>query len=407
MKSVRKRRSWVGQGWNLLDLKDLAAPEPRPDADSEGRFAGGALRSDSRDGQLSLLLELEPDADSEGRVGGKTLRSDSRDDLNLLVELEPESARWRFLAIYQLCLLGHVALLGLILLISSMVTRHEKLIALETAPQQAPQPTFLVLPRDLQAELEKERRAKLQSDEDRQARSKPPLVNPEAPHEAYSKGNTKLPEIAGGGQPKPQAPPPQPQPAPKQQAAAAPPPPPPPPPQHDDSLKLEDVPKPAQSPGHLAMATPQEMLDQAAQAAAQGRAHGQIVGPGDSIGQFNNPSSNFSLEGPMILSDTQGVDFGPYLARIVRVVRENWYAVMPESARLGEKGRVAIQFAILRDGRVPELDLVLTSGSQALDGAANAAIHASIPFPPLPDEYKGNDLKLRFIFLYNLSYGAQ
>lgn len=405
MKWVRKRPSW-GQGLNLLDLKGLAAPESRPDADS--RFAGAASRSDSRDKQLSLLLEPEPDADWEGRVAGRALRSDSRDDLNLLVELEPEAARWRFLAIYQLTLLGHVALLGLILLLSSMYTRHEKLIALETAPQQPPQPTFLVLPRDLQAELEKERRAKLQSDQDRLARSKPPVVIPEAPHEAYSKGNTKLPEIAGGGQPKPPAPPPQPQPqpsAPKQQAAAAPPP--PPPPKHDDSLKLQDVPKPAQSPGHLALATPQEMLDQAAQAAAQGRAHGQIVGPGDSIGQFNNPTSNFSLEGPMILSDTQGVDFGPYLARIVRVVRENWYAVMPESARLGQKGRVAIQFSILRDGRVPELDLVLTSGSQALDGAANAAIHASVPFPPLPDEYKGSDLKLRFIFLYNLGYGPQ
>lgn len=335
------------------------------------------------------------------------MKSNSQDDLNLLLELEPESARWRFLAIYQLVLLGHVALIALILLISSAVSRHEALIAQMTAPEKPPEQTFLVLPKDLQAELERERRAKLQSDQDRQARSKPPVVTPEAPHQAYSKGNTRLPQIAGGGQPKPPAPPPQPQaqpPAPKQQAAATPP---PPPPQHDDSLKLEDVPKPAQSPSHLAMATPQEMLDQAAQAAAQGRAHGQVTGPGDSGLQFNNPNSNFSLQGPMILSDTQGVDFGPYLARIVRVVRENWYAVMPESARLGQKGRVAIQFSILRDGRVPELDLVLTSGSQALDGAANAAIHASTPFPPLPEEYKGSDLKLRFIFLYNLGYGAQ
>ena len=331
------------------------------------------------------------------------MRSDSKDELNLLLELEPETERWRFLAIYQLTLLGHVALLGLILLISSMVSRHENLIAMATASEPPPQPTFLTLPRDLQAQLEKERRAKLKSDQDREARSKPPVVNPEAPHLAYSKGNTPLPEVAGGGKPKPQAPPPQAQPpAPQQQAAAA-----PPPPKHDDSLKLEDVPQPAQSPGHLAMATPQEMIEQAARNAAQGRAHGEVVGPGDSLGQFNNPNSNFSLEGPMILSDTEGVDFGPYLARIVRVVRENWYAVMPESARLGQKGRVAIQFSILRDGRVPGLELVLTSGSPALDNAANAAIHASVPFPPLPDEYKGSDLKLRFIFLYNLGYGPQ
>ena len=396
MKSARKRPNW-GQGLNLLDLKDLATPESRPNGDLENRFAGGASRSDSRDQQLSLDLE-PPSARRRDDVVARD------EHLNLLLELESEAERWRFLAIYLLTFLGHVALLGLILLISSAVSRHERLIALATASEPPPQPTFLTLPPDLKAELEKERRAKLQSDQDRQARSKPPVVNPQAPPLAYSKGNTPLPEIAGGGKPKPPAPPPQAQPpAPQQQAAAAPPPPPP----KDDSLKLEDVPKPTQSPGHLAMATPQEMIEQAARNAAQGRAHGQVVGPGDSVGQFNNPSSNFSLEGPMILSDTQGVDFGPYLARIVRVVRENWYAVMPESARLGQKGRVAIQFSILRDGRVPGLDLVLTSGSPALDNAANAAIHASVPFPPLPEEYKGGDLKLRFIFLYNLGYGAQ
>ena len=371
MKSARKQPNW-GKGLTLLDLRDLATPESRPNGDLKNRFAGQASRSDSRDKQLNLLLDLEP---VNARRRDDVVARDEQ--LNLLLELESETERWRFLAIYLLTFLGHVALLGLILLISSAVSRHEKLIAMATASEPPPQATFLTLPPDLKAELEKERRAKLQSDQDRQARSKPPVVQPEAPHLAYSKGNTPLPEVAGGGKPKPPAPPPQAQPpAPQQQAAAAPP---PPPPKRDDSLKLEDVPQPAQSPGHLAMATPQEMIEQAARNAAQGRAHGQVVGPGDSVGQFNNPNSNFSLEGPMILSDTQGVDFGPYLARIVRVVRENWYAVMPESARLGQKGRVAIQFSILRDGRVPGLDLVLTSGSPAL----------------------------RFIFLYNLGYGAQ
>ncbi len=398
MKPVGKRPRW-GQGLNLLDLKDLATPESRPNADLEDRFAGKASRSDSPGKQLNLLLDLEP---ASAHRRDDVVAPDPQ--LNLLLDLEPDSARWRFLAVFQLALLGHAVLLGLILLISSMVTEHERLIALATPHEERPQPTFLVLPKDLQAELEKERRAKLQSDQDREARSKPPVVIPQAPHEAYSKGNTPQKEIAGGGQPKPPAAPQAQPPAPKQQAAAAPP---PPPPKKDDGLQLEDVPKPAQSPGHLAMATPQEMLDQAARAAAQGRSRGQITGPGDSIGQFSNPNSNFSLEGPTILSDTQGVDFGPYLARIVRVVRENWYAVMPESARLGQKGIVAIEFSILKDGRVPGLELVRTSGSQALDGAANASIHASVPFPPLPEEFKGNELKLRFIFLYNMGYGPQ
>jgi TonB family protein len=205
----------------------------------------------------------------------------------------------------------------------------------------------------------------------------------------------------------PQAPPPQPKPQPKsdqgnEQAKSETKP-------SDDGLKLEDVPKPPpSSPGHLALSTPEEAIQESLQAAARAnRAQGRTAGPGDSLGQFNNPNSNFSLAGPQILSDTQGVDFGPYLARIVEVVRQNWYHLMPESARLGQKGRVALQFAIQKDGRVLEVDPVVSSGSNALDGAAKAAIDLSIPFPPLPEEFHGNDLKLRFIFLYNLGYGPQ
>jgi TonB family protein len=89
------------------------------------------------------------------------------------------------------------------------------------------------------------------------------------------------------------------------------------------------------------------------------------------------------------------------------MVRQNWYAVIPESARLGQKGRVALDFDIQKDGSVPGLDLAASSGAEPLDRAAEAAINASIPFPPLPSEFHGNHLKLRFIFLYNLGYGAQ
>ena len=39
--------------------------------------------------------------------------------------------------------------------------------------------------------------------------------------------------------------------------------------------------------------------------------------------------------GPMeILTDTMGVDFGPYLNRVLHDVRESWYQLIPESASL-------------------------------------------------------------------------
>ena len=119
--------------------------------------------------------------------------------------------------------------------------------------------------------------------------------------------------------------------------------------------------------------------------------------------EFNNLHPNFSTEAPTILSDTRGVDFGPYLARIIFIVRRNWLSVIPESARLGEKGRVGVVFEILKDGSVPQLRLVASSGSDPLDRAAVNGIHASIPFPPLPQEFTGEHLVLQFIFLYNLT----
>src|SRR2546422_11734460 len=36
-----------------------------------------------------------------------------------------------------------------------------------------------------------------------------------------------------------------------------------------------------------------------------------------------------------VLSDTTGVDFGPYLHRIIRQIRANWIRVMPSSAIAG------------------------------------------------------------------------
>jgi outer membrane biosynthesis protein TonB len=108
--------------------------------------------------------------------------------------------------------------------------------------------------------------------------------------------------------------------------------------------------------------------------------------------------------GVSILTPTEGVDFSSYIQRLLATVRRNWYAVMPESALMGEKGIVMITFHIKRDGSVPMPDPVLerTSGEEPLDGAAMSAIRTSSPFEPLPPQFKGPDIQLRFIFFYNL-----
>jgi len=101
-----------------------------------------------------------------------------------------------------------------------------------------------------------------------------------------------------------------------------------------------------------------------------------------------------------VLSDTQGVDFGPYFQRILQEVREHWYRAIPESAEM-KRGKLQIEFAITRDGKVADMRLTASSGDVALDRAAWAGISGSNPFKELPSEFTGPYLALRFRFYYN------
>ena len=104
-----------------------------------------------------------------------------------------------------------------------------------------------------------------------------------------------------------------------------------------------------------------------------------------------------------VLSDTRGVDFGPYLSRVVQAVRMNWYHLVPDEARAPylKKGKVFIEFAILPDGRVAGMKVTAKSGDVSLDRAAWSGVTASAPFQPLPSEFHGPYLALRFLFYYN------
>ncbi len=172
------------------------------------------------------------------------------------------------------------------------------------------------------------------------------------------------------------------------------------------TVRLEDLPQRPEGQGSDGLplpsaASPGRAIEESLRRAQGG---GGVAGtPGEGFGPMQ---PNLNVPGPLILSDTRGVDFGPYLARIVREVRLNWYAVMPESVYLGDKGKVVIVFAIQKDGSVPASQpaIVGSSGKIHLDRPAVAAIRASQPFQPLPQEFDGEQLILQFTFLYNLPY---
>jgi TonB family protein len=111
---------------------------------------------------------------------------------------------------------------------------------------------------------------------------------------------------------------------------------------------------------------------------------------------------NFSTEEPTILSDTRGYDFGPYMNQVINRVKVNWYALIPEIARLGKRGKVVIIFTITKSGIIANLHQAATSGSDPLDRAAMGSITASNPFAQLPAGFDGDHLDLQFTFLYNI-----
>src|SRR5258708_31673296 len=121
-------------------------------------------------------------------------------------------------------------------------------------------------------------------------------------------------------------------------------------------------------------------------------------------GEYGGITPKVDTSGALeIMSDTMGVDFGPYLQRLKVTVQSHWDPLIPESALppMMKKGTLVIEFAITKDGKVIGMRLIQSSGDVALDRAAWGAITGAIPFNPLPTAFGGEYLLLRARFYYN------
>jgi len=106
-----------------------------------------------------------------------------------------------------------------------------------------------------------------------------------------------------------------------------------------------------------------------------------------------------------ILSDPMGVDFVPYIQKMVQIIKQNWIQGLPPSAYppIWKAGKDSIDFTILKNGQVTGVVWHSGSGDIATDRAAWGSIIASNPLPPLPKEFPGPNLGLRLNFSLNLS----
>lgn len=248
--------------------------------------------------------------------------------------------------------------------------------------------TYLELPPDVQKVIKKPN-TNIISDKDRTASSRTPQLD--------AKELKKIIDSSRPGRPGPSSPSPQ-----EQAQAAAPP-----------APQAQEQAPPRQSQPQIAEIQPPKIerppvkfggtlsagsaIDQATRAAAQNRG-----GYGGDGGDFGINQGKAGTMGPLeVLTDTMGVDFNPYLTRLLREVKEHWYQLIPESAEM-KRGKVVIQFVIQPDGSVAGLQVISSSGDVALDRPAYGSITGSNPFPPLPKEFTGPYLGLRFSYYYNI-----
>jgi TonB family protein len=318
----------------------------------------------------------------------------------LLLQLQDDLSRSRKREAFWLSVVVHlIVVLALVNSdkLAAMLPRRNVMVVNPSVLPQDRDVTFLALPPDAQKLLRRPN-TNIISDKDRIATSKAPQLDRQELKKILDSSRPGTPGPTAppgpGQQPSPPAQSAQNAPAPQQQA-----PPPPPPSNQNLQAKLQTPVNP------FAMSRPMSAgsaIEQAARAAAASRG-GYGGDDGDfGLGQGKQGRALGALD---VLSDTMGVDFGPYLQRVLHDVKMNWYNLIPESARppIMKKGKVAIEFAILKDGSVRGMQLEQggSSGDPALDRAAWGGITASNPFPPLPSEFAGQYLALRFHFFYN------
>ena len=312
----------------------------------------------------------------------------------LLIEYGDESARWRLLAIALLSVLFHIALIFTLPWLGRLLPERSYVaLAVPMDMFKGKDFTFLAMPPDSQ-KLEHAPSTNILSDKDRIATSRAPSPDRKVLDQLVDAARPGAPGLSA-----PPAPPPQPgSPASPSGASSAG----SPQNQSGPANQMAELQPPAFAGkgGFGSGMSAGSAIQQAARAAAASR--GGSGGMDGDFGLGSSPRGNVR-SGFDVLSDTMGVDFGPYLARVVHDVRANWITIIPEVARppLMKRGRVVLQFAILKDGSVAGLKLDSTSGDVALDRAAWGGVTASNPFQPLPPEFRGQYLALRFYFFYN------
>lgn len=101
--------------------------------------------------------------------------------------------------------------------------------------------------------------------------------------------------------------------------------------------------------------------------------------------------------GPLFF-DPRGADFTVWVNHFKNEVYRNW--IVPQPALMGFRGHVDLEFSVERDGTLTNLKLLKSTGTAALDRAAQNALLGS-RLLPLPGDFGPERVTMQVTFFYN------
>ncbi len=121
------------------------------------------------------------------------------------------------------------------------------------------------------------------------------------------------------------------------------------------------------------------------------------------------PATSFAMgagstQGGLSFNGAAGGDFGSryswYVEGVQRRVSGNWLESTVNPG-LAYAPRVIVNFTILRDGTITNIQVTQSSNDSSVDTSAIRAIQASSPLQSLPPEYSGSAVNVTFWFDYH------
>jgi protein TonB len=122
----------------------------------------------------------------------------------------------------------------------------------------------------------------------------------------------------------------------------------------------------------------------------------------DIIAKLSRKPESSVREG--ITFDTTEFKYYSYMRRLKERIESIWQ-YPPSAASRGIYGDLYIRFAIKKNGRLGQMEVIRTSGVRELDEAAVKALKDADPYWPLPTDWKEDELVITGHFVYSL-YGT-